>query len=370
MGELESEVAESSLDHQLLAVVRPALRERVREVTLEDRVAKAVLVEQVDIVSGVTFVDRDVPEHRVIQVAKPFLPFFRRPRFLDGCDIVEALPRDLLEAPGRIQCRGGEAEESWGLHDLGPLLRRDRDEVVGDDELPNLLEHGTRVVDQALRGRMVRRDAFDDLQGLVSRVNPFRGLLELTAVRIQVRAADVEESLDRDVDKMFRENHPLVLASPEGEVGLQSRAVLRGEVVHEGLQFRGRRFIHAFHIRSNAWRNAAQDLRQLARVCVEHTGRGHLPDLEKRLREATVQRRTQVPEKAWDLGLQLSDCPDATVERSVLPQEIVDDVHAEQEVKRERPRQTLVFDFGQLGEEETAKDAESKPDLPGEAIAA
>src|SRR3989449_5886370 len=217
---------------------------------------------------------------------------------------------------------------------------------------------------------MVRGNAFDHLRRLFSGINSLRGLLESPAVGVQVRSADVEESLDRNANQMFRENHPLVLASAEGEVGLQSRAVLRGEIVHEGLQFRGRRFVRAFHIRSDAWRNAAQDLRQLARVRVEHPGRGHLPDLEKGLREATVQRRAQVPEKAWDLGLQLSDCPDATVERSVLPQEIVDDVHAEQEVQRERPRQSLVFDFGQLGEEETAKDAESKPDLPGEAIAA
>src|SRR2546422_462773 len=83
---------------------------------------------------------------------------------------------------------------------------------------------------------------------------------------------------------------------------------------------------------SNTSRNAAQDLRQFARVRVEHPGRGHLPDLEKGVREAPVQSRAQVLQKPWDLGLQLSDCSNATVERGVIPQEIVDDIHAEQGV--------------------------------------
>src|SRR5439155_3396767 len=139
LSELQPQVPESLLDHHLLAVVRPALRERVREVTLEDRIANAVLVEQMHAVSGVAFVDGDVPEHRVIQVAQPFLPLLRRPSFLGGGHIVEALPSDLLEAPGRIQRRGREAEEWWGLDDLGPLLRWDCDDVMGDDVLSDLL---------------------------------------------------------------------------------------------------------------------------------------------------------------------------------------------------------------------------------------
>src|SRR5437899_8798964 len=65
---------------------------------------------------------------------------------------------------------------------------------------------------------MVRLDAFDDLRGLTSRFNPSCGLLELPAIRGQVRATDLEESLDRDADEMFREDHALVLASAQGEV--------------------------------------------------------------------------------------------------------------------------------------------------------
>src|SRR5438128_511350 len=72
---------------------------------------------------------------------------------------------------------------------------------------------------------MVRLDAFDDLRGLTSRFNPSCGLLELPAIRGQVRATDLEESLDRDADEMFREDHSLVLASAQGEVLLESLAV-------------------------------------------------------------------------------------------------------------------------------------------------
>src|SRR3989441_12414159 len=80
---------------------------------------------------------------------------------------------------------------------------------------------------------MVRLDAFDDLRGLTSRFNPSCGLLELPAIRGQVRATDLEESLDRDADEMFREDHSLVLASAQGEVLLESRAVLRREVADQ-----------------------------------------------------------------------------------------------------------------------------------------
>src|SRR5213592_3218753 len=105
---------------------------------------------------------------------------------------------------------------------------------------------------------MVRGNACDHLRGLVSRINSLCGLFELTVVRVQIGAADLEKSLDRDADKMLRENHPLVLATAEGEVRFEPRAVFRGEVAHEGLQFRGGRFIPRFHIRSNLWRNATQ----------------------------------------------------------------------------------------------------------------
>ena len=104
---------------------------------------------------------------------------------------------------------------------------------------------------------MVRLDAFDDLRGLASRFNPSCRLLELPAIRGQVRATDLEESLDRDADEMFREDHSLVLASAQGEVLLESRAVLRREVADQPFQVRGGRCIRFFHVCSNAPRNAA-----------------------------------------------------------------------------------------------------------------
>src|SRR3989449_11348017 len=107
---------------------------------------------------------------------------------------------------------------------------------------------------------MVRLDAFDDLRGLASRFNPSCRLIELPAVRGQVRATDLEESLDRDADEMFREDHSLVLASAQGEVLLESRAVLRREVADQPFQVRGGRCIRFFHVCSNAPRNAARML--------------------------------------------------------------------------------------------------------------
>src|SRR5438876_12387742 len=75
---------------------------------------------------------------------------------------------------------------------------------------------------------MVRGNACDHLRGLVSRINSLCGLVELTVVRVQIGAADLEESLDRDADKMLSENHPLRLPSAEGEVRIEPRAVVRG----------------------------------------------------------------------------------------------------------------------------------------------
>src|SRR5207249_12165817 len=98
---------------------------------------------------------------------------------------------------------------------------------------------------------MVRGNACDHLRGLVSRINSLCGLFELTVVRVQIDAADLEESLDRDADKMLRENHPLVLATAEGEVRFEPRAVFRGEVAHEGLQFRVCRFIPSLQLAYN-----------------------------------------------------------------------------------------------------------------------
>src|SRR2546422_10900876 len=104
---------------------------------------------------------------------------------------------------------------------------------------------------------MVRLDAFDDLRGLTSRFNPSCGLLELPAIRGQVRATDLEESLDRDADEMFREDHSLVLASAQGEVLLESRAVLRREVADQPFLARGGRVIRVFDVCSADPRNAS-----------------------------------------------------------------------------------------------------------------
>src|SRR5437899_10876162 len=110
---------------------------------------------------------------------------------------------------------------------------------------------------------MVRLDAFDDLRGLASRFNPSCRLIELPAVRGQVRATDLEESLDRDADEMFREDHSLVLASAQGEVLLESRAVLSREGADLPSQVRRGRCIRSFHVCSNAPRNTAPDVGQL-----------------------------------------------------------------------------------------------------------
>src|SRR3989441_12864890 len=98
---------------------------------------------------------------------------------------------------------------------------------------------------------MVRLDAFDDLRGLASRFNPSCRLLELPAIRGQVRATDLEESLDRGADEMFREDHSLVLASAQGEVLLESRAVRRREAADQPFPARGARCIGFFHVSSN-----------------------------------------------------------------------------------------------------------------------
>src|SRR2546427_8171836 len=96
---------------------------------------------------------------------------------------------------------------------------------------------------------MVRLDAFDDLRGLASRFNPSCRLIELPAVRGQVPATDLEESLDRDADEMFREDHSLRLSSAQSEVLLEARAGLRPEAADQPLSVpRGRcnPFFHPF----------------------------------------------------------------------------------------------------------------------------
>src|SRR5438445_12223690 len=123
---------------------------------------------------------------------------------------------------------------------------------------------------------MVRLDAFDDLRGLASRFNPSCRLIELPAVRGQVRATDLEESLDRDADEMFREDHSLVLASAQGDVPFEARAVLRREDADQAFQVRRSHRIRCFDVSSTPALHAAQDVRILARVRVEHPAPGYL----------------------------------------------------------------------------------------------
>src|SRR5439155_23203607 len=94
-------------------------------------------------------------EGRIIQMSEPFLFLRGRPGFLGRRHVVVGVLRDLLETPGRIYRRGGEAVEAWSLDYLRPLLGGDRHDVVVDQVPADLLEHPSGILDQILLRRMV-----------------------------------------------------------------------------------------------------------------------------------------------------------------------------------------------------------------------
>src|SRR5712664_1645844 len=120
-------------------------------------------MEEVDVVTRVALVDRDVPEARVVEVAQPLLLLLGRPRFFGRGDVVEGVLRDLLEAPGRVHGRGRETVETGRLDHLRAFLRGDADNVMVDEVTPNLFQHLARVLDEAALRWVVLLNPFQDL---------------------------------------------------------------------------------------------------------------------------------------------------------------------------------------------------------------
>src|SRR6266511_1135445 len=79
LREPQPKVAEALVGHHLLAVVRPALGERVRIVRAQHRRLHAPSVEEVDVVPRIALVHRNVPQARVVQVTQPLFSLLRGP---------------------------------------------------------------------------------------------------------------------------------------------------------------------------------------------------------------------------------------------------------------------------------------------------
>src|SRR6266571_5880887 len=215
---------------------------------------------------------------------------------------------------------------------------------------------------------MVPLDSLEDLRRGLRRVNPLCCLLEPDSVLLQVRTAHLEQALDRDLREVLRIDHPRILRPAEGEVRLDARLELSVQDLHEPVEFRLRHLVRPENKTLHMGGCIPEVFGQLPRVRIEDSPRGHLAHLVERVGEAAIQGRAEVLQKPRDIGLQLCDRPHASVERRVVPQQVIHDIHSIQGVGREGPRPSTILDVGKLGQEHPPEDAELELRVRGEAV--
>ncbi len=227
---------ETGLDRELFGVVGPPLHERRGEVDLPHEASSAgTEVEELEVVPGEDFVNRDVPEHRAVQRAEPLLLLGHGPLRIDRRDVVNPLGAG-VERAGRVHARRGEgATPDRGLLDPHRDRGGDRHEVVAADELLRLGNEPGRGGDD-LGGRgMVLAHAAEQLRHRDSFVR--RDLGDPCLVSAEVSGAGGSHLRERGLDPLPHEEEPLEPGRPESELGYGAGELLLfqpGEELGEG----------------------------------------------------------------------------------------------------------------------------------------
>src|SRR5207244_1480417 len=172
--------AESFDEHHFLAVMCPAFDECVTTENLFHFARwRRVQVQELYIMAGIGFMNRNDVGGVIVEGGEPFLFLFLWPIVLGGCDVIVGLGRALLERTRRVhrgKRRGPQILRS--LFNFRANVRGDTDQMMAQNVLPNFVQIFGYVRDEILRCGVFALDLLENFNRRLVWIDLFRGFGE------------------------------------------------------------------------------------------------------------------------------------------------------------------------------------------------